>query len=125
MSREFLCRHETDNLAPAYLHAISIEKNNSRGAKDIESLQEFAVPIIVVSNVGLEKQNIAQRILDRAIGKRIALHFLARHAPVRVEVQHHRGPGGGDVRLIGDDLIIGYTWTPKHDRHRTQTNDQS
>ena len=63
------------------------------GPKRLNRLSSALSSALLRGHVGLEQQRPGQPGLHRRIGEGEALHLLARHAPVGVEVEHDRATG--------------------------------
>src|SRR3546814_10110823 len=58
--------------------------------------------LVVGGDVGLEQDEVRQRRLHARVGEGVGLHFLARHAPVGIEVEQQRlarGLRGGQLAV--------------------------
>ena len=65
-------------------------------------------------HIHLQQQQSVQALTHCRIGEGVALHLLARHAPVGIEIQHHRFVLGGDTQLLRQLIEIIDT----HELHR-------
>src|ERR1700709_1835427 len=74
--------------------SIAIEEDRSRRPEQAEALEQFAVVRIVRGDVRLQQRRALQSGLDRCVAEGEALHFLAGHAPVGVEIKHYRAAAG-------------------------------
>ena len=73
----------------------------SRAARRARNGREGArISLVVVGHVGLEQHGVGERATHSRVGKGVALHLLAAHAPVRVEVEHDAlSPRGRSLEL--------------------------
>src|SRR5436190_6136344 len=72
------------------LAALRIEEDDPRWAEEREALKQRLVLGGVCGHVHLQKQHAVELLLHRRLAESEVLHLLAGHAPVRIEIEHHR-----------------------------------
>src|SRR5512138_2652672 len=82
-----------DDAQPGNLAPLRIEEDNARRTEQRKALEERAMHFAVRGDVGLQHAHPLQLAAHPRVREGEALHLLARHAPVGVEVQHHGPPG--------------------------------
>src|SRR3569832_2955880 len=64
------------------------EENDRRRPDQPEAFEQRLILGVVGRDVGLQENGIGERSLHVGIGKGVALHLFAAHAPVGVKIQH-------------------------------------
>src|SRR5436190_11774956 len=79
---------ELRNLAP-----LRVEEDDARRSEEPEALEQRAVGCVGRRNIRLQEQHAIELGAHPRIGQGEFLHLLARHAPVGIEIEHHRTTG--------------------------------
>src|SRR5687768_3091931 len=69
------------------LLAAGIEEDRAGRAEQAETPQELTIVVVVRGDVGLQQQRAGELLLHLRVGEGVALHLLAGHAPVGVEIE--------------------------------------
>src|ERR1051325_8156553 len=76
---------------------LVIEENDARRTEQPEAFEQRLVLGGVLRHVGAQYCDATQTRAHTWIAEGEPIHFLAAHAPVRREIEHHRLVGGGEV----------------------------
>src|SRR5664279_2449407 len=97
-----------DEARGTHLLAARVEEDRAGRAEQAEAPQELAVQVVVGGDIGLQEQRAGELLLHRQVAEGEALHLLARHAPVGVEVEQHwparRAYGGVELVDAANEL---------------------
>src|SRR6185436_7846552 len=88
MRTECIRIDETDKAERAALAAVRAEECGGGRPVDAETAEQSLICLAARGHVRLEQHVAGEVLLDLGQGECVLLHFLARDAPVRVEVQH-------------------------------------
>src|SRR5690606_8042603 len=84
--RERLRLHEPHHAHALALLARAVKEDDPRRPEQAEALEQRLVLVVVGGDVGLEQQHLAHALRHPRVAEGEALHLLARHAPVGIEV---------------------------------------
>ena len=82
-------------------------KHNRRWSKDAEALEHRLIIVVVGGDISAQQRQGRQRGTHLRIREGVAFHFLARRAPVRVEIEHYcaaRGRRSADRAVEFGDI---------------------
>src|SRR5471032_196904 len=79
---------------PHHFVALRIEEDDARRPEQPEALEQRLIVGIIRRDVSAQQVELRQARTYPRIAEREMFHLLARHAPVRVEIEHGRTAGG-------------------------------
>src|ERR1035437_7745153 len=94
----------TDHPQSRNLPALPVEENDTGRSEQAEALEQCLVLGRIGGDIRLQQQHPLEFRFHPGVSESECLHFLARDAPVGVEIEHHRFAGGLQLRFESGEV---------------------